>query len=360
MAREIRTVTPDEMKPILLSRFTNGSDAERKAVAAEMLKMLEDWNFLAIKDDRMPSEMIDRCYAETKELFELPYEKKLAYKDMMRGYMPFGIEKALRGTSPDAKEMWHQGPIVKPDDALIAKYPTDYAQNKYPAELPEFQPHMDDVYRGFSACAETVLEILATGLGVPNRVWADTTVGAAHTFRLIHYPAITEEDKQHARERAVEHTGAGMIGIMPPATSPGLQIISRKGHWQVPVGFEGYYTVFMADMIERLSNDHLPGSLHRVVNPEEHQNASRWAIVFFVVPRPDTKLECPPELVTASHPRKYRTITAMEFLRDRMEAVQFDGKSPVGKLRWYVRRAYQKLTGTVPDHKGKGMVSKTL
>lgn len=358
--REIRTVTPEEMKPILLSRFTKGTPEERKAIGREMLQQLEDWNFLAIKDDRMPSEMIDKGYALTKELFELPYETKKKYQDLARGYMPFGIEKALRGKSPDAKEMWHQGPPIAADDPRTAKYPYDYAVNKYASEVPGFEQHMDDLFRGFNACAETVLEILATGLGVPTRVWADTVVGAAHTFRLIHYPPITGDDIKHERERAVEHTGAGMIGIMPPATSPGLQIISRKGHWQVPVGFEGYYTVFMADMIERLSNDHLPGSLHRVVNPENTQNADRWAIVFFVVPTPDTKLECPPELVRPDRPRKYRTITAMEFLRDRMEAVQFEGKSPLGKLQWYVRRAYQKLTGTIPDHKGKGMVSRTL
>lgn len=357
---EMKIVTPQDMKPLSLARFLAGTPEERQQIGRDCLKMLEDFNFLAIKDDRMPTSMMDDGYALTKKLFDLPMEAKQTYKGMMRGYMPFGIEKALRGKSPDAKEMWHMGPLVPRDHRLVKEYPFHYEENRYTAEVPKFREEMDALYSGFSACADTVLEILATGTGVPVRTWADTIKDAAHTFRLIHYPPITDEDLQHERERAVEHTGAGMIGIMPPATDPGLQIINRQGQWQVPVGFEGYYTVFMADMMERLSNDHLPGSLHRVVNPDVATNRARWAIVFFVVPRPDVKLDAPAELVTTARPRKYRSVTADAFLTDRMEAVQFDGKSLSGKVTWYLRRAVQKITGTVPDHKGKGKVMKTL
>ena len=70
------------------------------------------------------------------------------------------------------------------------------------------------------------------------------------------------------------------------------------------------------DMMSRLTNDVLPATLHRVVNPRR-SDVSRYSMPFFLHPHSRASLDCLPQCV-GEGPARYAPITAGEFLEQRL------------------------------------------
>lgn len=72
------------------------------------------------------------------------------------------------------------------------------------------------------------------------------------------------------------------------------------------------------DMLARITNDVIPATTHRVVNPKG-PNVSRYSMPFFMHPHRDAMLECLPSCVGAG--AKYPPIRADEFLKQRLREI---------------------------------------
>ena len=71
-------------------------------------------------------------------------------------------------------------------------------------------------------------------------------------------------------------------------------------------------------MMSRITNDVLPSTIHRVVNPDNSTSA-RFSMPFFVHPNPEAELKCIPTCVGDGE--KYPPINAQEFLNERLEQI---------------------------------------
>lgn len=75
-------------------------------------------------------------------------------------------------------------------------------------------------------------------------------------------------------------------------------------------------------MLQRLTNNRLKSTTHRVVNPpRELWNTSRYSIPFFLHPQSGMKLDCLESCVTAENPLAYEPITAGEYLDERLREI---------------------------------------
>jgi isopenicillin N synthase-like dioxygenase len=76
-------------------------------------------------------------------------------------------------------------------------------------------------------------------------------------------------------------------------------------------------------MLARLTNDVLPSTTHRVVNPAPDRRAvSRYSTPFFLHFRPDFVIETLPTCVTPDRPDRYPLpITAQAFLDQRLAEI---------------------------------------
>ena len=109
-------------------------------------------------------------------------------------------------------------------------------------------------------------------------------------LRPIHYPAITK-DMPVGAVRSAAHEDINLITILMGATSSGLELLDRDGSW-LPVNTkEGELIVDTGDMMSVLTNDVLPSTIHRVVNPDNIAT-ERYSMPFFVHPNPETVLRC--------------------------------------------------------------------
>ncbi len=134
-------------------------------------------------------------------------------------------------------------------------------------------------------------------------------------LRLIHYPPLKEKFVPGG-VRAAEHEDINLITLLCEGTASGLEILTRDGKWLPIDTLQGQIVVDSGDMLSRVTNEVIPATTHRVVNPKE-ADLERYSLPFFVHPYPECDLTPLPETGEA----KFPPITADEFLQQRLREI---------------------------------------
>jgi isopenicillin N synthase-like dioxygenase len=136
-------------------------------------------------------------------------------------------------------------------------------------------------------------------------------------LRAIHYPPITADPDGALRSE--QHEDINLITLLVGASAEGLQLLNRKNEWQAVTAGPGQIVVNVGDMLQRLTNNYLKSTTHRVVNPPpEKWHEPRLSIPFFLHPRSEMLLDCLESCVTEDNPLHYEPITAGEYLEERL------------------------------------------
>ena len=103
------------------------------------------------------------------------------------------------------------------------------------------------------------------------------------------------------------------------ASASGLEVQNKQGAWIPVTALPDQLVINVGDMLERLTNNKLRSTIHRVVNPpREEWGKPRYSIPFFTHPISEMSLNCLPECISHTHPKVYEDITAGEFLNERL------------------------------------------
>jgi isopenicillin N synthase-like dioxygenase len=137
-------------------------------------------------------------------------------------------------------------------------------------------------------------------------------------LRLIHYPPLRERFIPGG-VRAAEHEDINLITLLCEGTASGLELLTRDGEW-IPVDtLRGQIVVDSGDMLSRVTNNVIPSTTHRVVNPPRSEaDATRYSMPFFVHPYPTCVLETLPVTATGT---SLPPITADAFLQQRLREI---------------------------------------
>jgi isopenicillin N synthase-like dioxygenase len=119
--------------------------------------------------------------------------------------------------------------------------------------------------------------------------------------------------------RAGAHGDINLITLLMGASAPGLQVLRKDGEWLDAIAQEDELVINVGDMLQRLTNNKLQSTVHRVVNPpRELWHTSRYSIPFFLHPRSEMKLDCLDACVDEQNPKHHEDITAGAFLHQRL------------------------------------------
>ncbi len=303
-----------------LAKFTHGNEIERKAFVADLGRAYEEVGFVAVKNHGIPEELIDQLYNNVKGFFGLPLALKKSYEIPelagQRGYTSFGREHAKGSEAPDLKEFFQYGQTVENDDPIAAEYP----DNVSVAEVPELSPTLLHAYRNFENSGRALLKAIAIYLRLPEDYFEPHVVNGNSILRAIHYPPITQEPASAIR--AEQHEDINLITLLVGASAEGLQILTKQGDWVAVTALPGQIVVNVGDMLQRLTNNKLRSTTHRVVNPpREHWGTSRFSIPFFLHPKGSMNLACLNACINEEHPKAYPDATAGEYLDERLREI---------------------------------------
>ena len=304
------------LSPISMARFR----ADPRGFAAALRREFEATGFAVIADHGLDQTVIEAGSAAAKSFFAQPDAEKrrwhVAGQAGARGYTPFGIETAKGHRRPDLKEFWHVGRELPEGHRYRAEMP----ENLWPAQPPGFHAALTALYGGFDALGRELLEAVALGLDLPRDWFADKTSLGDSILRLAHYPPVPPDA---SGVRAGAHEDINVITLLLGAEEAGLEILTRQGDWLAVNPPPGALVVNVGDMLQRLTNDVLPSTTHRVVNPPRERRAmARLSMPFFVHFQPDFEIHTLPSCIGPGRPDAYpRPITAHAYLQQRLEEI---------------------------------------
>ena len=280
----------------------------------------ERFGFAMITDHGIDPDLIDEAWDKAKEFFALDEDRKRAYHipggGGARGYTPFGTEIAKGAKEVDLKEFWHVGRDLPAGHRLAAQQPN----NVWPAEVAGFRTAYDKLFAEFDRVGGRLLSGIARYLKLDPAFFDDTVQDGNSVMRLLHYPPVEAPAKGI---RAEAHEDINTITLLLGAEEAGLEILDKDGSWLPVSPPPGAMAVNVGDMLQRLTNNRLPSTTHRVRNPDAGRaSVARYSMPFFLHFRSDYPIETLDNCVDAAHPDLYPTpITADEYLQERLREI---------------------------------------
>lgn len=305
--------------PVLsMATYTQGSVQDKMSFIDQLFVGLKEYGFVILKDHNVTPALLQKAYSILEKFYAQPTEVKMkcvsSASGFQRGYTPFGKEHAKDSPVMDLKEFWHVGRELADGHEMKAVYP----ENVWPENMPEFKEVFTQLYAALEDAGNVMMEALTMPLDVPQDFFAKMTKDGNSILRLLHYPPIPEGVDPRC-VRAAAHEDINFITLLPAATQSGLQLLDRDGTWLDIESDPNTLIVDVGDMLSRLTNDVLPSTTHRVVNPTNGGNVSRYSMPFFMHPHPKAMLKCLPSCVGAGE--KYPEISSHDFLMQRLREI---------------------------------------
>ncbi|MGV6819370.1 MAG: isopenicillin N synthase family dioxygenase [Parvularcula sp.] len=291
----------DIVTTLPLSDFTPGNGFEEKLYDA-----LVETGFVILTDHGVDLKRLHETYATVAAFYAQPEEEKRKFivgTAGQRGYTPFGRENAKGNPHPDLKEFWHVGR-------------DEIAANVWPDTPEDFRASVEWMFDSIDEVGMIMLRALTRPLDVPSDYFETLARGGNSILRLLHYPPIPEGADPNC-VRAAAHEDINLITLLVSASASGLQLLDRDGEWREIDAPPDSIIVDAGDMLARITNNNIPATTHRVVNPEG-PNVARYSMPFFLHPKPGAMLSCLSQFRDGT---EAEDITADDFLKERLAEI---------------------------------------
>jgi isopenicillin N synthase-like dioxygenase len=298
--------------PVLdIGPFLAGEPDAAAPLARAVARTCEDTGFLVVANHGVAQRLVEDTFAVAAQFFARPESDKLALKvgQYNIGYLPFGGQVVRhspvnKNTKPNFSESFYITRDRAPDHPDIVNNKPLIGLNRWPPDMPEFRAATMAYYAAMEAMTTKLVPVVAMALGLPPNYFAEAFTEPNCTIRLIHYPPQPNpEDNEFG---FAPHTDNNFITFLAQSALPGLEVRTAEGEWIRPPAVPGTFVVNTGAMLARYSNDRFRATPHRVIN---RNDASRYAIPFFLGPNHDAIVDCVPTCVAPDNPPRYEPTT---------------------------------------------------
>lgn len=306
-----------------LLQYTEGTSEQRAQFSQDIGKAFNETGFVTIANHGLSQELIDELYQVVRAFFEQDDATKLKYEFPelagQRGYTSKGREKAKDANTPDLKEFWQRGQTIVGETFSKADFP----DNPLVAELPRFNAVTAEVYKKLEDAGRNLLKAIASYLELEEDYFEQFVINGNSILRAIHYFPIENPDTiSPDAVRAGAHEDINLITLLIGASADGLEVLTKEGNW-FPIKAKGEdIVVNVGDMLQRLTNNKLKSTTHRVVNPPKAlMTTSRYSVPFFLHPKGTMNLASLDSCISAEYPKAYEDYTAGQYLDERLREI---------------------------------------
>ena len=298
--------------PVLdIGPYLGGDSGAAASLARAIARTFEDTGFLVMANHGIPARLVENTFAVAAKFFAWPEVDKLALKvgKYNIGYLPFGGQVVRhspvnRNTKPNFSESFYITRDRAPDHPDIVNNKPLVGLNRWPPDTPDFRAATMAYYAAMEAMTTRLVPIVAMALDLPPDYFAAAFAAPNCTIRLIHYPPHpSPEDNEFG---FAPHTDNNFLTFLAQSALPGLEVRTAEGEWLRPPAVPDTFVVNTGAMLARYSNDRFRATPHRVIN---RNDASRYAIPFFLGPNHDSVVEPVPTCVGPDNPPRYEPTT---------------------------------------------------
>ena len=177
---------------------------------------------------------------------------------------------------------------------------------------PEAEPFFRRVVLEHEKLILPITQSIFRYLGVDPHHYDERLTRTNFGFRLNYYPPMSSEDEASGAGRLLGHEDVDLFTILPAPEVEGLQVLNRRnGKWVRLTAPPGSIILNTGDYMQRITNDILPSTTHRVSKPRDPslRGLTRVSFPMAVYVREEELLEVLPGLANP----KYEPIKAITF-----------------------------------------------
>jgi isopenicillin N synthase-like dioxygenase len=300
-----------EVATLDLGRFLTGDAADKASFAAQFAGALEDIGFAILTGHGVDPAFYDQAHDTVLDLFtSTPLADKIRFRarrhgSVAQGYFPLEETSEIH---PDLVEGWvwcrRAFDIPQVGDAPFR------AEDYWPSA--DYEARLRPLVLAHEALFKPIAKAIFQGLGCDPHAYDDRLTRANFGLRLNFYPPLSEEQDRSGAGRLLGHEDVDLFTILPAPRSEGLQVWNhRSGKWVRLRAPAGSIIINTGDYMQRITNDRLPSTTHRVGKPADgsHLASARVSFPMAVYVWEDELLEVLPEL----GPPKYEPVKAIAF-----------------------------------------------
>ena len=157
-----------------------------------------------------------------------------------------------------------------------------------------------------------IAQAMLQGIGCDPHVYDSRLAGTNFGLRLNYYPPMSEAQDRSGAGRLLGHEDVDLFTLLPASRVDGLQVWNhRSGAWVRLKAPPGSLIINTGDYMQRISNDLLPSTTHRVGKPSDgsHLTGPRVSFPMAVYLWEEEMLEVLPGL----GPPRYEPVKAIAF-----------------------------------------------
>jgi isopenicillin N synthase-like dioxygenase len=298
-----------QIKTCDLNQYFFGGKAGKKHFANELGEALEGIGFAIISGHGIDEKLYEIAEQKVAELFEittvserLKYEAK-RFGSVNQGYFPI---KETTIIHPDLVEGW-----VFCRRAFNLSENQNYNEKDFWAR-EGFEPIFRQVVKAQEKLILPIMQSILSYFGCDKNLYDERLTKTNFGFRLNYYPPISEQDDLSGAGRMLGHEDVDLFTFLPAQNVDGLQVFNRKNNKWIRLNApKGTIILNTGDYMQRITNDRLPSTTHRVSKPIDKKLYKKPRISFpmAIYLWEEEILEVLPNL---GEP-KYEPISAIEF-----------------------------------------------
>lgn len=253
---------------VSLAAWGRGDDA-RRDLAEELRRVCHEVGFFSLVDHGVDASVVDDWFGHLERLFALPTVTKeqidKRHSPHFRGWEAVGSE--LTDNKVDYREqvdLWSEHPARVPgtEPAFLAlEGPNQWLPEDV---LPGFRAAANDFFTRMGALAETLMEILAVGLGLAPATFRDRF--GERQMSLI--KAISYPPTPPGAAGVNAHKDAGFLTLLHQHGVAGLQALNPDGEWIDVPPMPGAIVVNLGEMLQAMTGNYFVATTHRVITDE--------------------------------------------------------------------------------------------
>jgi isopenicillin N synthase-like dioxygenase len=291
-----------------LGRYLHGDEAERAAFATELGAAMREIGFVILVGHGVDPALFVEAEAWVEELFtKTSLDHKLGFRAarhgaVSEGYFPVHETSDIH---PDLVEGWVFGRRSYDLDG-----DSDFAAADF-WPVPELEPKFRQLIEAGTPLFVPIMAAILQSLGCDPHLFDDRLAQPNFGQRLNYYPPLTAEDEATGAGRLLGHEDIDLFTLLPAPSVEGLQALHRNGKWVRLTAPPGSIIMNTGDYLQRISNDILPSTTHRVSPPQDpaQRARKRVSIPLAAYLKPDELLEVLPGLANP----KYEPVKVITF-----------------------------------------------
>jgi isopenicillin N synthase-like dioxygenase len=292
-----------------IGRFLHGNDADKRSFARELGQALREIGFAILEGHGVEPALYDEAEARIVELFTrvpLPVKQRFRaqrHGSVNQGYFPI---KETTDIHPDLVEGW----VFCRRAFQLDEHTRSRAEEFWP--LPEQEPFFRRLVQEHERLILPVMQSILADLGCDPHLYDAKLTRTNFGQRLNYYPPVAAADEAARAGRLLGHEDVDLFTFLPAPRIEGLQVLNRANmKWVRLDAPRGAIVLNTGDYMQRISNDLLPSTTHRVSLPRDPalRRATRVSFPMAVYVSEDELLEVLP----GTGPPKYEPIKAITF-----------------------------------------------